>query len=253
VRRLTGLVAALAVLGAACASAAPEATRPGQVLVGQEYAAGLDADVYVPSGPAQLRPAVVLVHGGGFAFGEREDMRGYAQALADLGIVAATIDYRLSDGSWFPATSLDDPGLVAAARLARDDAEGAVEWLRANAGRFGIDPRRIAVAGYSAGGITAVEVAMHDTTVNGAAAIAGAGINLQELDAGDPPLLLFHGTADDVVPYALAQATCSSAAEVGAPCQLSPYEDVKHELAATKQRELVNRIAAFVQSLPPRG
>lgn len=221
--------------------------------MGEEFGPGLLADVYVPSGPDAQRPAVVLVHGGGFAFGVRQDMRAYAEGLAALGIVAATIDYRLSEGSWFPATALDDPDLVIAAGLARDDAEAAVEWMQASAGRLGVDPRRIAVAGYSAGAITAVEVAMHDPSVNGAASIAGAGINLQEQDAADPPMVLFHGTDDDVVPYALAVETCGSAAEVGAPCELVPYEGVKHELVATKQRELVNRIAAFVRSLPARA
>jgi acetyl esterase/lipase len=237
----------------ACSGPEPTATSRGDVLVDQQYTPGLAADVHLPSGTDAHRPAVVLVHGGGFALGQRHDMDGYAEGLADRGIVAMTIDYRLSQGNWFPAQNLDDPALGVAAGKARDDTEAAVAWLHDNAGRLGVDPDRISVAGYSAGGITAVEVGMHDPAVNGAAAIAGAGINLKEQDAGDPPMVLFHGVEDDVVPYALAVATCASAEQVRAPCEVQPFEGVKHELATVKQVELVNRIAAFVKALPPRG
>jgi acetyl esterase/lipase len=252
-RRFAAVVAGVAVVLAACSSTDRGASSAGEVLVDQQFAPGLNADVHLPTGPDAQRPAVVLVHGGGFSFGQRQDMDGYASALADLGIVAMTVDYRLSPGNWFPAKNLDDPALGVAARKARDDTEAAVTWLHDNAGRLGVDPNRISVAGYSAGGITAVEVGMHDPAVNGAAAIAGAGIDLQEQDAGDAPMVLFHGTDDDVVPYALAVKTCTSAEQVGAPCELRPYEGLKHELATVKQSELVNRIAAFVKALPPRG
>ncbi|HEY7883854.1 MAG TPA: alpha/beta hydrolase [Cellvibrionaceae bacterium] len=98
----------------------------------------LQLDVYYPQASTQLLPAIVLVHGGGWRYGYRENLTPLAQALAERGIVAATISYRLSSEALFPA--------------AIADTHAAIRWLRENAGDYGIDAERIAVGGASAGG-----------------------------------------------------------------------------------------------------
>jgi acetyl esterase/lipase len=83
-------------------------------------------------------PAVLCIHGGGFRAGTREGYDGLIKSLARKGYVAATVTYRLAPKYQFPA--------------AVHDTKAAVRWLRANASKYHIDPRRIGVTGGSAGG-----------------------------------------------------------------------------------------------------
>jgi acetyl esterase/lipase len=95
-------------------------------------------DIVRPRDTAQKHPAVLLIHGGGFRAGSRKGFVAQAIRLAQHGYVAATMDYRLAPKAPFPA--------------AVNDSKAAVRYLRAQAGRLGIDPDRIGVMGGSAGG-----------------------------------------------------------------------------------------------------
>ena len=83
-------------------------------------------------------PAILCIHGGGFRAGTREGYDGLCIKLAQNGYVAATVTYRLSPASKFPA--------------AVHDCKSAVRWLKANSTQYGIDPTRIGATGGSAGG-----------------------------------------------------------------------------------------------------
>ncbi len=98
----------------------------------------LEMDVYRPQGTWGQLPAVVCIHGGGWAKGNRANHGKVAQALAARGFVAATISYRLSGEAPFPA--------------AIHDCKAAVRFLRANAKEYGIDTDHIGAIGLSAGG-----------------------------------------------------------------------------------------------------
>ncbi|WP_111640348.1 alpha/beta hydrolase [Marinimicrobium alkaliphilum] len=106
----------------------------------------LQLDLYQPQDADGSTPGVILVHGGGWRDGVRENLTPLAIALADRGIVAATISYRLSPEAQYPA--------------AIHDAKAAVRWLRLHAGIYGADPDRIAIAGSSAGGQIAALVGL---------------------------------------------------------------------------------------------
>ena len=84
------------------------------------------------------RPAVLLIHGGGFRAGSKEGYIPLAIKLAERGYVAATINYRLAPQYPFPA--------------AVQDSKSAVRFLRANAAKYNIDPNHIGARGGSAGG-----------------------------------------------------------------------------------------------------
>lgn len=98
----------------------------------------LEMDIYRPREAWSTLPAIVCIHGGGWAKGNRTNHRNVAQALAERGFVTATISYRLSGEAPFPA--------------AIQDCKAAVRFLRANAKTYGIDTDRIGAIGHSAGG-----------------------------------------------------------------------------------------------------
>jgi acetyl esterase/lipase len=95
-------------------------------------------DVFLPAGSGTARPAVLFVHGGSWSGGGRGDFTAAAARLARSGYVTATIDYRLvPDGAF--------PGDV-------QDVACALAFFEAHATDYGLDPARVAIMGYSAGG-----------------------------------------------------------------------------------------------------
>lgn len=109
--------------------------------MGVEYGRGggraLYLDILRPAEQAiALRPAVVYVHGGGWLSGERASTPN--RILAEAGFLTLSISYRFSSEAIFPAQI--------------HDVKAAIRWIRANAGRYGVDPERIGIWGHSAGG-----------------------------------------------------------------------------------------------------
>jgi acetyl esterase len=99
-------------------------------------------DAYVPAA-GEDRPAVVMIHGGGWRAGDKASWRPEAEKLAARGWVAFSVNYRLDEPAVFPA-EIDDVG-------------AAVRWVRAHAREYRVDPGRIGAIGESAGGhLTAV-------------------------------------------------------------------------------------------------
>lgn len=98
----------------------------------------LQMDIYRPRDAWGKLPAIVCIHGGGWAKGNRTSHAPLAQALAAHGFVTATISYRLSGEAPFPA--------------AVHDCKAAVRYLRAQADGLGIDPEKLGAIGLSAGG-----------------------------------------------------------------------------------------------------
>lgn len=191
-------------------------------------------DVFIPKQRnGTPTPAVLWIHGGGWERGDKSGNSG-AQFLANGGFVTASLSYRLSGDSPFPA--------------AIEDCKCAIRFLRASAPKYGIDPDRIGVAGSSAGGHLAELVATADESaglegnggwqnvsskVQAAASYYGVsdlttqfppetvqvivkffrGTEKEKpqlyrraspifyVSKDDPPLLLAHGENDDGVPF----------------------------------------------------
>ncbi len=192
-------------------------------------------DLYSPTETSELRPGLVLIHGGAWTGGSKSDYRCYGVTFAEMGYVVASIDYRLLPGSRYPAQV--------------EDSKCAIRWVRANAEDLGVDPDRIAVMGGSAGGHLAMMVgytsdvaelegegghADVSSSVNAVIQLYGPvdftlptvlesefsrnillsflGTSYEDdpeayqtsspihyLDADDPPTLILHGTIDDIV------------------------------------------------------
>jgi len=118
-------------------------------------------DIYQPAarGP-QVVPAVVLIHGGGWTSFDKSTMRGMGQFLARSGFVSFSVDYRLFEhkANGWPAQL--------------DDVQRAVRWVRANAGKYGVNPERIGTFGHSAGAQLAALLGMEETRDNSDDALA---------------------------------------------------------------------------------
>ena len=97
----------------------------------------LKLDVATPKGLDHAVPAVVVIHGGGWMGGKRQDMTAIAKETAAHGYVSATISYRFAPKHRFPAQI--------------EDVKCAVRYLRAHAKELNIDPRHIGAMGVSAG------------------------------------------------------------------------------------------------------
>ena len=98
----------------------------------------LDAFYPIKTARQKPRPAVLLIHGGGWRSGDRSQQIPMAQRLAAKGYIAVTAEYRLSTEALYPA--------------AVHDLKAAIRWLRANAIEYNIDTTKIATLGCSAGG-----------------------------------------------------------------------------------------------------
>lgn len=125
----------LLILLAACG---PSAEVYEDVQYDERYGDATAMDIHIPEGGGEARPTVMLIHGGAWRFGSRDGYTEAAERFAAAGYVAATISYRLVPAGTYPAAVQD--GLCA------------LSFLRANAAVYGIDPERVAVTGYSAGG-----------------------------------------------------------------------------------------------------
>ena len=139
-------------------------------------------DAFVPAGrSAKKRPAVLIIHGGGWRSGDRTQHYPLAQRLAALGYACFTPEYRLSTEALYPA------GV--------HDLKAAVRWVHANAKTYQIDTAKIAVLGFSAGG----ELAAFLGATNGMAAFEGEGCN-ETFSSGVDAVVDLDGTLSFVHP-----------------------------------------------------
>jgi acetyl esterase/lipase len=112
-------------------------------------------DLYLPEKkPDGPLPLIVWVHGGGWQAGSKD--RPPFLWLVQKGYALASINYRLSQHATFPAQI--------------EDCKAAIRWLRANAKKYGFDPKHVGVGGASAGGHLV--------------ALLGTTAELKELDVG---------------------------------------------------------------------
>jgi acetyl esterase/lipase len=104
---------------------------------------------------ATAAPLVVAIHGGGWGALDKDDTFGLQASLPHLGIHFASINYRFIHTA--PDYDIEPP-----VRMPLDDAARAIQTLRWIAPAIGIDPDRIGAIGGSAGGFTALWLALHD-------------------------------------------------------------------------------------------
>ncbi len=217
-------------------------------------------DMYRPAGDTlSARPAIVWVHGGSFAFGSKtsSELVDEATTFAKEGYVNVSINYRLDSAGGCTASNNQQRCLTAIAQ-ARDDAKTAVRFLREQAATYHIDANRIAIGGSSAGAITALNVGYtpelaspgehqgFSSAVRAAQSLSGAELaSGGTIDAGDAPAVLFHGTADNLVPYSWAQSTVQRATDAGLLAVLVTFDGEGHVPYSNHRQEILDDTRNF--------
>ena len=199
---------------------ASEVQSTDGLVYSQKYGLSLHMFQPPPSDYRPMRPAVVMIHGGGFKAGTRDDKQGiidWSTQLAARGYVTVSIDYRINK-----TMAQDD--IEKSMVWAAHDAKAAVRWLRQNAQQYRIDSERIGVFGSSAGAMTTIFMSAlgsegdsgspgFSSAVRAAVSLSGALACVESSDqcqycdeclnvtATLPPWLDFHGCKDSTVPY----------------------------------------------------
>jgi acetyl esterase/lipase len=236
-------------------------------------------DIYLPPEPgSRPRPAIVLIHGGGWTSFDKGTMRRMASFLARSGFVAVAVNYRLLQGSQnrWPAQL--------------DDVQRAVRWVRANASKYNIDASHIGAFGHSAGAQLASLLGMEETRDNSDVALAGYSSRVQAVvdvsgptdflvphdadgDAGlanlfgggrdkipevwrdaspvfhveksNAPFLIVHGTGDSQVPIAQAQELNDKLQQAGVSVSFVKLDDGHTFNTAEARRRLALETLTF--------
>jgi len=134
--RLSAVLLALCPLVAA-QDAKVEETFETDVVYGKGGDVDLKMNIGRPKDAAGPLPCIVLIHGGGWAAGNKNDLNGQVHEFVRKGYVSATVHYRFAPRHVFPAQI--------------EDVKCAIRFLRANAEKYGIDKARIGAVGFSAG------------------------------------------------------------------------------------------------------
>jgi dipeptidyl aminopeptidase/acylaminoacyl peptidase len=214
-------------------------------------------DLYTPTGDRRTgRPLIVWVHGGSFCCGSKTspEIVDEANTFARKGYVNASISYRLSENG----CRSQDAECIQAINDAIADAQAAVRFFRANAAAYGIDPGLISIAGTSAGAITALGVGYRvpqpttsgtpgvSSAVKAAVSLSGGVLFVRQVGAGDAPALLFHGTADSLVPYSWARNTVDRAHTAGLPAYLITWQGEGHVPYTQHRQQILNLTSNFL-------
>lgn len=194
------------------------------------------------------RPGIVFFHGGGWVGGSPSAFNEQAKYLASRGMVCVLVEYRLLKSKF------NELPIVCV-----QDAKSAVRWVRAHAAELGLDARRIAAGGGSAGGhlaaFTAVVPGLDDPQDDlkisprpdalvlfnpvfdngpGEWGHNRVGVRYREfspahhIHSNTPPTLVLVGTKDKLVPVSTVERYQTAMRAVGARCETRYYQDQPH-------------------------
>ncbi len=209
----------------------------------------LKLNFFYPEGHSKedKTPAIVFFFGGGWTSGSPQQFFPHCDYLASRGMVAISAQYRIKNKH---DTTPQD---------AVRDAKSAMRWLRSHASEYGIDPERIAAGGGSAGGHLAANTPIEDfcnepgedTTVSSRPSALvlfnpvidsspqGYGNDrmgpdwkevspLHHVDENTPPVIVFLGTKDKLIPVSMVEGYQRSVEDAGGRCEVRLYKGQPH-------------------------
>ena len=246
------------------------------------------------------RPTIIHVFGGGFKEGSRAEtwLRPWFREMNARGYRMITVDYRLGLKGVRGVTQTEFAGLLDnAIRMAVEDLFSATEYLVKNGKSMGIDPDNLVVTGSSAGAITVQQAEWvlcnraaggrpggagrasssglcdYDHVADGlpegfnykgVMAFAGAIMVNGELDyAAEPcPVMMFHGSEDELVPYDIVRAgtlafcgPCQiqkALESAGGTCRFYRFPGINHAVAGYMP-QTVGKQVDFIENNVMRG
>lgn len=192
-----------------------------------------------------VRPAVLVFPGGGYRGCSDREAEPVAMAFVAQGYQAFVLRYSINENAAFPKPL--------------QDAEEALELVRAKAEEWGVDPAKIAVCGFSAGGHLAAALSTMGR-IRPNALILGYPCILEsistilpfpipslekQVDAQTPPTFLFHTASDALVPVAHSLKFASALHAAGIPFEMHIFQDGDHGLSLARPHTSSGR-GAFV-------
>jgi acetyl esterase/lipase len=242
-------------------------------------------DIYIPEGAKGKIPLIIFVHGGAWFVNDKYADMGYMKKtvseIVGSGYALASIDYRFSTQSIFPAQM--------------QDCNRAVSFLVDNAGKFGFDTSKIALMGFSAGGhlaslmglaknnnvesffmpqsnrsfnfkavidfygpaelilfpgnndIKSPESILIGATPLSRPDLAKAASPVTYVDKNDPPFLIIHGEKDDMVSPKQSMLLSSWLTIAGVPNELVIVKDAPHFGEMFDSEEVRNKVMGFLK------
>lgn len=235
---------------------------------GQASGQSLRLDANIPDGPGPY-PAAIIVHGGAWVTGDKQrSVRPLFKPLTDGGVAWVSINYRLARGN--DLRSLISLEGLSALSGGADDVRTAVDFVRAHATEWNIDPARLVLIGESAGAHLASMAALRPGPAMPVQAVvafyspsdlvklvetspripdmlrqAVKGTPLEALlmsglkqlspqtwvKGEAPPFLMIHGTADQLVPFEQSETMCGALRTIGGACELVSVPGAGHGLS----------------------
>lgn len=195
---------------------------------------------------AKPRSAIIFFHGGGWVAGRAGQFNPQAEHLANRGMVAIEVQYRLLKGQATP-------------QICVEDAKSAVRWVREHSAELAVNPNKIAEAGGSAGGYMAAFATMvpgwndphDDLSVSPKANLlvlynpvidnSPQGFGYKRFGKSykryspyfyasplTPPTLIMSGTDDKLIHANVLKAFRNKLEDAGVPCKLILYAGAGH-------------------------
>jgi len=270
-KRVLALFSVFVAFGVLLVLAASLRKHPGVVVerdltYGTAGATELKLDLAMPKEGSGPFPAIVFLHGEGWRAGNRRQMSHFIEGVARMGYVGVTVEYRLVPAARFPAQV--------------EDCKAALRWLRANAGKYRVDPGRIGVVGFSAGGHLAAMLGVTGENVQAVVSFFGPtdfstrdwprdlerevivpflGGSFADIPAvyeraspishvtkDSAPFLLFHGSEDELVSVDQSKRLAERLKSFGVPVRLVVLEGEKHGFTDAHNQECMKQMMAFL-------
>ena len=200
-------------------------TPDGTYLFAQRDTCDLYLDVYNPAKGSETtfngkaKPTVIFMFGGGFIRGTRDDQdyHKWFRTMTQNGYRVISIDYRLGLKGSNKVGVAQVNVLDKAIHMAVEDLFSATTFIIDNADHLGVDPSNIVISGSSAGAISVMQAEYEISNMTKWAAVLPEGFNYAgvmsfsgailsregkvDFKKKPCPVLMLHGTADELVPY----------------------------------------------------